>query len=1261
MQCRHPVSGNQHKGTNIMQKLILILLTLMPAMCTCGGAPSLPPSTSIPQIKFIKEIVAGTPVAVAVDEEGRIYAAQEDGTIKVMTGGGLPIITLKGADREGEDILKQPAGIAISDKKIFVTDRAIPGVAILSLSGRHLESFGISGGDFKEFKNPSGIYVNDGVIYVADYSSDRVQVFGPNGVFLQSITGPVSEDTSGHIIKEPTGVAVDHRGYVYVTCASPNGTKIFLPNGDLHKKLEDGGNPTAIAMAGDGFYVGDEGSFSIKKYDFKGRLLFSFGSQGDGRTQFGSIAGLCVDTEGKVYVADRERGLVHVFLPQQGKKYAGWERVPPPTSVKWVEDVNVLGGKTVWAGNNTLFAVDTESGLILKITDGYVSQNIRIKDCKPISIALDKARSLWVLDRREKRVLRVDNKGGIRFSFGSSGSMPGQFAKPSDMAITSMGIIFVSDLGNRWVQAFSSDGLLLNVFREGKDGTPFLVPSAIALDDNDVLYVLDSEKRTVTSFSPAGKLLFQFGKKGKGKHEFDEPVGLFATTYEIFILDAGTCSIKVFSPEGDFLREFGARGKGKGDFRKPTAISSMNEKTFLVSDNGNNRIQVLSNIYSPSPPGDTVAESSMHAIRLSWRRSPEPCVSSYHVYRSEGRDGPFTKIAGTDTIEYTDTDVESKKTYYYFVSAVTDKGKESGKGNLASAAPTKYVASGPSGLKAVPRECAVDLIWEPSRESFVIGYVVSREVDGEIKILGTTETPQFSENFLASDRAYTYLVSAVSSDGHKSKPASVTTTTRVLNKPPFEFDIIEMRDVFSNTYEFYEIGGIGRIRLTNHTCDPIPDIKVSFTVNEFMDIPWELEIDELPPSTDREFVLKAAFNKDILNVVEDMQVQTEIKVSYYENNEPHTYKRNHTVSIYEKHRMKWDDKRRFAAFMTPDDPAVLEFSHSVMTQYGDAYDNMQRAAALFDTMGVMGVTYVKDLDKSSQTPLGMRDFMDDIQYPRETLNRKSGDRDDLIALYAAVLESIGIKTLVAGDPGHMLLMFSSGIFDDGSGYTMDGMFVVHEGILWVPVEMSLVGHPFVVAWDEGSRNYNAQQNNGMALLDVRDAWIVFKPPSLPESIPESTLVSRGTIESRFRDEFKTLQKIAVQLRGRKYLDALAEDPEDINALMQIAIIKARAGERQEAFKTLLEVLSQDPRNAGALNNIGNIHFLEGRYEEARDAYKMAVDLEPQDALIWVNLARCCQWLNLLSEARDCFGKAHALNPGVSKRYRAMSLELLGTI
>ncbi len=119
------------KEMNTMRKLILILLAVMPAMCNCGGTPSQPPSFSVSQVSFVKEIVAGTPVAVAVDEEGRIYAAQKDGTIKVFSDDGLTITTLKGTDRDGQNMLKHPADLVVSGKNIFVIDRAIPAVVIL--------------------------------------------------------------------------------------------------------------------------------------------------------------------------------------------------------------------------------------------------------------------------------------------------------------------------------------------------------------------------------------------------------------------------------------------------------------------------------------------------------------------------------------------------------------------------------------------------------------------------------------------------------------------------------------------------------------------------------------------------------------------------------------------------------------------------------------------------------------------------------------------------------------------------------------------------------------------------------------------------------------------------------------------------------------------------------------------------------------------------------------------------------------------------
>lgn len=46
------------------------------------------------------------------------------------------------------------------------------------------------------------------------------------------------------------------------------------------------------------------------------------------------------------------------------------------------------------------------------------------------------------------------------------------------------------------------------------------------------------------------------------------------------------------------------------------------------------------------------------------------------------------------------------------------------------------------------------------------------------------------------------------------------------------------------------------------------------------------------------------------------------------------------------------------------------------------------------------------------------------QYPRETLQRKSGDCDDLVILYAAELESVGIRPRFIEMPDHILMMFA---------------------------------------------------------------------------------------------------------------------------------------------------------------------------------------------------------------------------------------------
>jgi len=214
-----------------MSKWILIFAVLIPFINACGGTPSVQPVAPRPRVHYVKGISIESPVAVAVDEKGRIYVAGEDGSIEIMTEEGLHIGTLEGGSPDGERILKEPAGLSVYDEKIYVIDRALCRVLVYSCSGKYLDSFGSKGSAIKEFNRPSGIDVSGGIIYVADSGGDRIQVFSTDGIFLQSITGSSAGGDTREAIRDPIGVAVDYRGFVSVTCAGKAGTKIFMPNG----------------------------------------------------------------------------------------------------------------------------------------------------------------------------------------------------------------------------------------------------------------------------------------------------------------------------------------------------------------------------------------------------------------------------------------------------------------------------------------------------------------------------------------------------------------------------------------------------------------------------------------------------------------------------------------------------------------------------------------------------------------------------------------------------------------------------------------------------------------------------------------------------------------------------------------------------------------------------------------------------------------------------------------------------------------------
>jgi tetratricopeptide (TPR) repeat protein/sugar lactone lactonase YvrE/fibronectin type 3 domain-containing protein len=1129
--------------------------------------------------------------------------------------------------------------------------------------GKYQGSFGSkSGGNLAgsiALDGPKGVAVHEGVVYVADTGNERIQMFGINGVFLSTLPlSATSADGKDKTYKlgEPTDIALDSEGRIYVRDADDKLIKVYAPNGNFLRALPKTGKPVAMSVAEDGVYVADEASFSILKYDFEANFAYNFGSGGEGKAQFKSLSGMAVDKAQQVYIGDVKKSLIDAFVVEPGKSLPPLPKAAGRTSVKWLENVPVEADQLAWDGKETVYAVSKEKKSLLQIRKGAVDGEIKPEDMRIMAVTVDKSGAIWVLDKKKYRVAKLDESGKILLSFGSEGSGAGQFNNPSAIAVSGSGLVFVADRSNRNVQIFRADGVFLNALN-GENAGKLSSPVSMVFDRNDNLYILDASRNSVLSYSSAGKSLGEFGKTKDG-NLLSEPLSLMAANDEVLVLDSN--QVKVFSPKGQLLRTFGAKGAGVGAFNDAVAIAYTGGSSLMISDAGNKRVQLLANLHKPEAPQQLASQGKVHSIELHWAQGA-PYIKQYRVYRAKSENGNYVQVGTVEGNQFTEQDMDADVHYYYRVGAETQYGFEGATSAIMSGVPLKFVPPPVETVQVQTTPWQVKLNWTAADAKYFSAYRIYQK-DGEIfNKIGEVTQPEFIKDALLPETKYTYYISTFSSDGTESEKVAVDATTQIFNRPPLEIEVVQLHDVFSNSYKTYEREGVGKIKLTNNTNKSMERIKVTFQLRDFMDFPTETKLDKLLPGMSEEVALKAVFNNGILTLTEDSSVQAMIEASYFENGKRIAYTKNPTVNVYDKHRLTWDERERFATFITPKDTPVMNFVRSVVTQFKETKDEAQLSAAVFDLLGVYGMTYIQDPTNPYQISSGKVNTVDYIQFPRETLERKSGDCDDLVAFYSSALESMGISTRVLEVPGHMLMMFSTGIAADEDGYTNDHMYVIYEDQLWIPVETTLVGNAFIKAWEKGAAAYYKWKDKGLTVLDVHTAWETFKPASLPVSNLKQSDISRAEIEKKFPSDNMSVLKISSQTKTRRYLNAIKKDPADTDAHLQVGIILAKAGDREEAMKYFDKVLELDPKNAAAMNSRGNIFMIEDKHLEAQKAYVAATQAAPQDALLWVNLARAYKATNEVKKAKAAFVKAQSLDASVKDEHRALALELLNSL
>lgn len=1222
----------------IYATIAMLLLFFLPAS-----------AQAVKQVEFKKEIkekFLGSPANVDVDEQGNIFIADSYHKTIFMLGSNGEIKN-SWSDKAR---LKKPAGIAVYGDEVYVTDSGTDKVHVFTKDGEHVRSFGKRGGKPKEFKNPSGITIKGGIIYVADYGNKRVQTFSVDGVYMGSIGGK-------EVFRGPTDVTVDSRGYIII--ADKDVVKIYTPQRKFQKNITSVKKPGAVEADTDGFFVADNAKYQIKKFDFKGDLISSFGTEGRSRAQFKGISGIAMDPDGNVVVADSKKGSIQVFSIQRGMKRI--EAAPDPTSLRWLKEQPLRADRLLWSGGKDIYGTYKGKGSLFKIdSKGLKTPIVQPSGASwkgPGGMAIGPEGALWLAESSKHRIVKINEKGNVIFSIGSHGRKNGRMSRPSDIDISSKGIIYVADTGNNRIQTFNTNGVFLSIIGQSKVKNIIRKPIAVALDHNDNAYVLDGKDYRVVVFDKRGNYVSSFGGGGEGTGQFEKPTEIVVTGTEVFVLDSGNQRVQVFSLAGNYLREFGTKGKGRGDFLAPSGMTIVDDTVVVVSDIKAWKLQFFETIYTPRSPKLLVATQGMRQITLRWERNSEGFVDLYKIYRSEfGK--TFAEIGTARDVEFQDTDILTDKSYYYRVSAVARAGNESGKSNISLAEATKYIPFELTGVTSTAGERNVSLSWAPSPEDFVTHYIVYKDNEGELEPVAKTAETNYEDRRVRPSYKYTYKIVAVSSDGIESNGVIVTVTTLKQTKPPVEIVLLEMNNVFSNAYKLYEkLQPVFKVRITNNTWEEINSLKVSLMIKEFMDFPTQKTFLNLKPWQSMDISLNAVFNNKVLDLTESTAVQAEIRVAFYEFKHERVFTANHTLNIYEKHYMTWDVRDRVATFVTPKDPAILEFAREIARQYSDENpDPIIYARALFSAMGVMGMTYIPDPNSPYEISARAGN-VDYVQYPVETLQRKSGDCDDLVNLFSATLESLGVRTSLIDYPGHILMMFSTGINEDlVKSDAMRDMFVFRDGFAWVPVEMTLVGSPFMDAWREGIENYKLGLEKGLTIISLREAWKTFKPASLPATGWRSSSVSKASIEASFGDELVYLKNMRIRLLSKKYIDALYKDPSDMDALLQLGIIYGESGDSKgaEFFKKLLET---EPTNAAALNNMGNVFFMMGEYEKAREMYNDAAVADPQDPMVWVNLARCNLRLRKGRVAKEAFDKATSLDPNVPVRFQSIAFRL----
>lgn len=311
----------------------------------------------------------------------------------------------------------------------------------------------------------------------------------------------------------------------------------------------------------------------------------------------------------------------------------------------------------------------------------------------------------------------------------------------------------------------------------------------------------------------------------------------------------------------------------------------------------------------------------------------------------------------------------------------------------------------------------------------------------------------------------------------------------------FEFQGVRLlvKDIYPAYYRFYSTYPLALVTVKNVAGFPI-QVRVRSNLRGFSERRKDSGFIKLRGGETRDVPVTAFLSSKLLRVQESRPAVLDVEI---EARAGTTHRKETSTQVMIHSRNAWNgDMDKLGYFLTPDNAEILALSrkitrHSPGDDAGE-FGNFARARALFNFLKEDGIRYHAD----PNIPF----YEDDrVQFAKETLEVGGGDCDDLVVLYASLLESVGIRTafVEVRDPmkqiAHLYLIFDTGLGLD-EAYALSSnekRFVLrktHSGAhrVWIPVETTLIEQGFEAAWEAGALQYLQESvlRNGLA-----DGWV----------------------------------------------------------------------------------------------------------------------------------------------------------------------------